>query len=400
MSDNDIYNSKAKYECFIQNLELFSLRPEERKTQYNGRGKYYCKNHKNLEYFKKLFIYFESKDLSYIRRNRTIDCMKLICHAIEKDLKDCDRDDINKIVAFMHNNYKSIESKTDFIKNLKRTWRILFPEKDERGRIDDNITPYAVRHLSIKIDKSKQKLRNDRITWDEFEKLMNFFSFDSRIQAYLFLSLESLGRPQEILYTKVKDVELYDNYAKVYISEHGKEGTGFLQCIDSYPYVSKWFNEHPLKNNPNSYFFINKGRKDRFEQLKPKNVNKVIKNALRKLNINKSLTAYSLKRNGVTFRRLRGDSDVEIQHAARWTSTKQLKVYDMSNHEDAFKMELVKRGIINSNDPNSNNVKPKLKTCMFCKKVNGLTNETCENCHRLLDRDKLRVLEKNKEIQL
>ncbi|MEK6955478.1 MAG: hypothetical protein AABW52_02370, partial [Nanoarchaeota archaeon] len=103
------------------------------------------------------------------------------------------------------------------------------------------------------------------------------------------------------------------------------------------------------------------------------------------------------KRNGVTFRRLRGDSDVEIQHAARWTSTKQLKVYDMSNHEDAFKMELVKRGIINSNDPNSNNVKPKLKTCMFCKKVNGLTNETCENCHRLLDRDKLRVLEKNKE---
>ena len=77
--------------------------------------------------------------------------MKLICHAIEKDLKDCDRDDINKIVAFMHNNYKVLRARLILLKILKNL-RILFPEKDERGRID-NITPYAVRHLSIKIDK-------------------------------------------------------------------------------------------------------------------------------------------------------------------------------------------------------------------------------------------------------
>ena len=40
----------------------------------------------------------------------------------------------------------------------------------------------------------------------------------------------------------------------------------------------------------------------------------------------------------------------------------------MSNHEDAFKMELVKR-IINSNDPNSNNVKPKPKLVCFVRKL-------------------------------
>ena len=31
-----------------------------------------------------------------------------------------------------------------------------------------------------------------------------------------------------------------------------------------------------------------------------------------------------------------------IQHAARWTSTRQLKTYDMSDAEDAFKMELAR----------------------------------------------------------
>lgn len=260
MCENDIYNSKEKYEKFKANLELFTLKPEERKLDRGKKLKYYCKNPKNLQYFEKLFTYFESKDLSYIRRNRSVDVMKLICYTAEKDLKECEREDINKIIAFMHNNYKSIESKADFIKNLKRTWRTLFPEKDERGRIDETITPYAVRHLSIKIDKSKQKLRNDRLTWEDFEKILNYFNSDVRIQAYLFLSMESLGRPQEILYTKIKDVEIYDNYAKVYISEHGKEGTGFLQCINSYPYVSRWYNQHPLKTNPDAYFFINKGR--------------------------------------------------------------------------------------------------------------------------------------------
>jgi len=34
---------------------------------------------------------------------------------------------------------------------------------------------------------------------------------------------------------------------------------------------------------------------------------------------------------------------------------------------------------------------------MYCKKQNSLTNETCENCNRILDRDKLRTQEKQKE---
>ncbi len=40
------------------------------------------------------------------------------------------------------------------------------------------------------------------------------------------------------------DVELHDNYAKVYLSEHGKEGVhGFLRCIDSFPYLVRWLEE-------------------------------------------------------------------------------------------------------------------------------------------------------------
>ena len=76
---------------------------------------------------------------------------------------------------------------------------------------------------------------------------------------------------------------------------------------------------------------------NRCKQMKPKNVNKMIRKACKDLQIDKPITCYSLKRNGVTMRRLRGESDVEIQHAARWTSTKQLKTYDLSSQDEAFK---------------------------------------------------------------
>ena len=395
MADNDIYDNKKKYESFKQKLSQFVLKPEER-TDTTKKGKYYCNNKDNLVYFEHLFKSFEAKDISYVRRNRLLGTMRLICYATDKNLKDLDREDINSIVTFMHSVYNSPKSKSDFVIDIKHMWKILFPEKDERSRIDDTIVPYSVRHLSPKIDKSKEKRRYDKLTYEEFESVVNFFSNDPRMQFYLALSLESLGRPQEILYTKIKDVELYDNYAKIWISEHGKEGIGFLQCIDSFPYLVKWLEKHPFKNNKDSFLFVNLSDREFGQQFKPKNINNKLKTACKYLNIDKPITAYSLKRNGVTFRRLRGDSDLEIQHAARWTSTKQLKTYDLSQRDESFKIELIKRGLIV--DEKYKELQPKVKECLFCNTKHGFTVETCENCKRPLDRNKLREQEQKKEI--
>ena len=89
-----------------------------------------------------------------------------------------------------------------------------------------------------------------------------------------------------------------------------------------------------------------------------------------KLGIEKPITNYSLKRSGVTLRRLRGDSDSVIQHIAGWTSTKQLKTYDLTVHDDIFRIELAKRGIVN--DPQHQVYSPKTRQCPFCKTKNGL----------------------------
>jgi len=391
MAEDDIYRSKRAYENLMKSLPTRVVKPK------GGNKIYYCRNPKNLAYFQKLITNFEVNDISYIRRGRVLQELLLITMATKKDLAQCTRDDVNEIVAFMHTRYKSVESKKEFIKNIKFIWRVLFPELDQLGRIDDTITPYPVRHLSRKIDKSKEKLRNDRFNFDEFQRIIKYFEREPRVQAYLMLAFESLGRPQEILFTKVKDYEFYDSYAKVWISEHGKEGTGFLQSIDSYPYLQRWFQVHPLRDNPNAFFFLNEGR-EKYKQMTNNHVNKKLKRACRNLGIDKQISCYSLKRNGITFRRLRGDSDVQIQHTARWTSTKQLKVYDMSNQEDALRMELIKRGIVSATTEVEKQFQPKTKICAFCGISNGFTAEFCVGCKRPLNREKILEIAKKHEM--
>ena len=147
MADDDIYGNKRKYDNFkgYYRKELISPSRKNRK--------YICRNAANLVYFEKLFIDFEKKDISYIRRIRLLQNMQFICHFANKDLSTFTREDVDQIAIEMHKRYRSVHSKMDFIKHLRYIWKALFPEIDEHGRLDETLIPYPVRHLNSKMDK-------------------------------------------------------------------------------------------------------------------------------------------------------------------------------------------------------------------------------------------------------
>ena len=178
MAEDDIYGNKEKYERAKATLEDLAVPQFRRKGGRGSVRKFYCKTPTNLQYFRKLFAHFEARDVSYVRRNRVLQTVRIACHATTKDLADCDRDDINKMLALVHEHYRSPESIRTFVTDLKHVWKVLFPETDARGRPDDTLIPYAVRHLSGRIDKSRQKLREDKLSWEEFERVVNYFGAD------------------------------------------------------------------------------------------------------------------------------------------------------------------------------------------------------------------------------
>jgi len=380
LAEDDIYHNKRKYEAFLASLDAL--------CDPNRGYKYCCQNRANLKQFRRLADVFETEDLSYIRRLRLMRSFQIVTHILKEDLRKVkERDRIDFLIREMRKRGFSQKTQADFITDLKRIWKTLFPDTDVQGRPDETTTPYLVRHLSAKIDKSKERLREDKMTLEEFSKLVQSFNQDVRIQAYLHLAFESLARPQELLYLRIKDVNLHDNYAEVYVSQHGKEGTKLLRCIDSYQYVAGWYNKHPCRNDPNAFFFCNIGQANRNEQMSVYNVDRQIKRHLEALGITKPITSYSLKRNGVTLRILRGESEVDIQKRAGWTTTKQLSTYDLSNSNELFKRELVQRGLI-APDESTRDLQIS-KTCAICGAINGPAELICYQCKRPLDRSKL-----------
>lgn len=170
MREEDIYGSKQKYESFMANLNSLTNIPKP-----NFRKKYYCKNPVNLQYFHKLDTHFNVKDISYIRRNRIFQVLKTVIYLIEKDLKQCNREDINTIISYSNTINKTSNSKIDFIKDVKCIWHVLFPEIDREGRIDETIIPYVVRHVSKSVSKSQEKRRNDRFNTRRISEHIDFF---------------------------------------------------------------------------------------------------------------------------------------------------------------------------------------------------------------------------------
>ncbi|MBS3162420.1 site-specific integrase [Candidatus Woesearchaeota archaeon] len=394
MAENDIYNNKRRYESFVENIESLIKKPIQ-----GSKGVYYCKNSKNLKYFYKLVKHFEAKDLSFVRRVRVFQCLKCIVHAIEKDLVDCDREDLNLIVAFMHQKNKSPTSKRSFIRDIKAVWRVLFPELDERGRIDETLTPYAVRHLSARVDKSKEKMRNEKYTIEEFEKIIQHFDNDPKMQAFLTSVHETYTRPQELLYLKLRNFEFFDNYGLAYVCEHGKEGTKVIQFENlSYPYILKWYKAHPLKKNPDSFFFLVEANNGKYKQLTPDAINHKLRTACRELNIDKKVTCYSLKRMGITIDRMNGVPDKIIIAKAGWANGKQLATYDLGTRNEALRRSLIQKGLVQPKDENEKKFLPQQKVCSFCHQVNGYTEELCNGCHRPLDREKIQKITNEQEL--
>ena len=112
-AEDDIYGSRKKYESFEANLEERVGKPKK-----GSKRKYYCKSKVNIKYFRQLMDLFDVKDLSYIRRNKVLATFRTITFILDKDLKTCKREDINKLIAFMHKTQKSPESKSDLFINL------------------------------------------------------------------------------------------------------------------------------------------------------------------------------------------------------------------------------------------------------------------------------------------
>jgi integrase/recombinase XerD len=85
-----------------------------------------------------------------------------------------------------------------------------------------------------------------------------------RDKCYHTISRDLSARPDEILGLKIKDIIFKNTRGKQYAEclVNGKTGTRHLPLIDSLPYLKDWLDQHPQRNNHNSYLICSMDRKN------------------------------------------------------------------------------------------------------------------------------------------
>src|SRR3990167_726150 len=391
MAEDDIYGSKHCWETILKKIESGAyLKP-------HANSKFYIKNRDNLKYFPIVAKELDLKDNAFIRRQMIVTTLKKICYLTEKDLKDITQEDVKEIVRKANSMNKTSNSRNEFLTIARMIWKMILPEKDHLGRVDTSIVPYSWRIKVDYSDKSIKKDKSDKITYAEYTEILKGLNGNPKMQLFISLMFSNLARPQEICFIDLEDVTIFDNYARIRISKHGKEGTKTLQLIDNFYYLIQWLNVHPYWRKDNKMpLFITTANNSRHKRMNPIHANKALRNILEKLNIKKPLSGYSFKRNGVTSKLIAGENPQDIQKTAGWASFKTIQSYDLSVQEDYFKEELIRKGVIKTDDKDKK-INVHFKVCAFCNDISPLTSEFCMQCKRPLNREEILKVEQDKD---
>jgi integrase/recombinase XerD len=193
---------------------------------------------------------------------------------MKKKFADMTRDDI--VLSFLDRCRKS-EDKDPMHKwiNTYNTKRLVvirffkwlyFPDVGDpkkRAELAANEGPKCIQYIPKLKRKEVSSYKPGDMWTPEEDLLFLKYVSNKRDRCYYAMSRDLSGRPHEILHLKIGDVVLFRTvdtatgkrqYTEVVVN--GKTGSRPIPLIQSIPYVKTWLEDHPSKNNPESWLFV------------------------------------------------------------------------------------------------------------------------------------------------
>jgi len=201
-----------------------------------------------------------------------------------------------------------------------------------------------------------------------------------RDKALIALLYDSGARPSEILNLRIKDVKLNKTHGEIFVN--GKTGMRRIPIVFSIPYLTKWLNVHPRKNDLEAKLFpkLKLGRGG--ENLTPDGLDGLVKRLARKAGIKKRVTSYLFRHSRLTeLANILKDS--QLKALAGWTaSSRMAEHYIRLAGLDIDSPILDYYGVKREKKAEAE-LKPRI--CPRCEHVNPPNAVYCEKCGLALD---------------
>lgn len=243
-----------------------------------------------LRYYRELL----AKGISYGRIMKYLQTLRIVHHWLNKPMIQAKREDFIDLVSKIERNPNFSEwTKHDYKVILRRYYRWL------RGFGDNDPFPEEVRWIKIGVRNANNKLPEDILTLEEVQKIAKA-AYTKRDKAFVITLFESGARIGEILPLKIKDLEFEENFCRITL--RGKTGDRKIKLVLSYKPLAEWLEEHPNKNNPSAFVWINYNNRKADKPLAYGTICKLLKELAQKAGIKKKVNPHNFRHSSATWR--------------------------------------------------------------------------------------------------
>ena len=350
-----------------------------------------CLSSKNLETFLKYNDDMIVQSISESTRYKNLDHFGLLTKILQKDWVDVTEEDLRVIVAKIMIKHGENGKESGYSRVLKISLKavVRFVKLGSRNKPENGELPML---KFIKTKKIQDKLtREDLPTDDEVKKILAVCADSSRDKAMISVHAEAGTRIGELLGMKIKDFTLDKNGGMIKVD--GKTGVRPIRIVKSIPYLTRWLNDHPNKDDHNSPLWVYVRNSDSFG--KPMNYygfNAILQKRVRQAGITKRISSHLFRHKEITDLASKlTESESRMRHGWERTSLMPSK-YTHLNQDDLDDKMLQIMGI----------KKPEIKEeslreCVFCKISYPVETRFCDTCSRPLDVAEAIQMEKEAE---
>jgi integrase/recombinase XerD len=325
---------------------------------------------------------------------------KNLCHfadlskKLQKDWIDVTENDLKLLVGTIMTEHSPSGKETSYTAVLKLSLKqiVRFVKSGSRAKSDDGELK-ILRFIKSKRVKGKI-VREDLPTDEEISKIIQACADSSRDKAMFALHADAGTRIGELLALKIKDLTIDQFGGIIKISEDGKTGTRPVRVVKSIPYLTRWLNDHPNKDDSQSPMFVYVHASDTFgNPITYRGFDEVLKKRLRQAGITRRITSHYFRHKACTDMaskltesecRMRFGWESDSAMPARYTHLNQEDLDDKVLHIMGVKKEESKE-------------KEMFQECVYCKIKQPLETRFCDVCSRPLDIADAIQMEKDQE---
>jgi len=358
----DIYHSKRRLKNSLRNLEKSDISDNNKKAILDFRSE--C----------------SAQGIGLLRVGKYVYMLRRIAEMLGKDFADADINDMKRLVADIEQSNYADWTKHDFKVGIKKFYKWFRGEKN----------PPETEWIKTTMKNHKRKLPEDLLTEDDVIKLIQAAEHP-RDRAFVSIIYESGCRVGELMGLRLKHIQ-FDKYGAMIIV-NGKTGSRRVRLIAAVPYITRWINKHPKKEDPNEYVWLT--RDYRNVLLGYGRVKEMLRGLAKKAGIKKKVNPHNFRHSRATYL-ANHLTEAQLKEMFGWTQGSDmasiyihlsgrdvdnaiLKVYNIDNHED---------------DGVESKLKP--KDCSRCNEINPATNRFCSKCGMVLDNETMiRIVERD-----